>query len=269
MLLPKFCITPMLWPRRECSDSLATSDWHTGRNGPSARPMSRRAPNSADERGGEPGQEGAQGESDHAREQDRLAPAGAVRQRATEEGRQRPGEGERRGHESDLLVGEVQVLGDERHQVAGRVAVEEQDAEGDAEHPDQTLFVAHIVLHDPRLRPGNHSTRARRWRACPRQPPPIALSVEPVAFLAAPAPCGYSRAGARTAESRAHGEAVHGSGGVRPAGRRHHPDGLRGARPACGDRALEPARCGSARGSCSSISPATIRSTGASPRRRK
>ncbi len=47
MLLPKFCMTPMLWPRRAGSDSLATSDWHTGRNGPSASPMSRRAPSSA------------------------------------------------------------------------------------------------------------------------------------------------------------------------------------------------------------------------------
>ena len=47
MLLPKFCITPMLCPRRAGSDSLATSDWHTGRNGPSARPMSSRAANSA------------------------------------------------------------------------------------------------------------------------------------------------------------------------------------------------------------------------------
>ena len=160
MLLPKFCITPMLWPRRECSDSLATSDWHTGRNGPSARPMSRRAPNSATNEAASPDRKEHREKATDACEQDRLAPAGAVRQRTAEEGRQRPGEGERRGHESDLLVGEVQVLGDERHQVAGRVAVEEQEAEGDAEHPDQTLFVAHIVLQDPRL--GQASTLPER-----------------------------------------------------------------------------------------------------------
>jgi hypothetical protein len=43
-----------------------------------------------------------------------------------------------------LLVAESQVLRDERHQEAGGVTVEEQESERDAEHPDETLFVAHI-----------------------------------------------------------------------------------------------------------------------------
>jgi len=46
-LLPKFCITPMLCPRLPGSDSAASSDWHTGMNGPSTRPISSRAANSA------------------------------------------------------------------------------------------------------------------------------------------------------------------------------------------------------------------------------
>src|SRR5438552_5365180 len=68
-----------------------------------------------------------------------------VRQRTAEECRDRPGEGERRGDETHLLVGEAQIPGDEGHQEARRVAIEEQEAEGDAEHPDETLFVAHVV----------------------------------------------------------------------------------------------------------------------------
>jgi len=46
-LLPKFCITPMLCPRLAGSDSAASSDWHTGMNGPSTSPMRSRAANSA------------------------------------------------------------------------------------------------------------------------------------------------------------------------------------------------------------------------------
>src|SRR6202044_3520942 len=43
MLLPKFCITPMLLPRLAAVDSIATSDWAMGSIGPSASPISRRA----------------------------------------------------------------------------------------------------------------------------------------------------------------------------------------------------------------------------------
>ena len=66
--------------------------------------------------------------------------------RTAEECRDSPGEGERRGDETHLLVGEAQIPGDEGHQEAGRVAVEEQEPEGDAEQPDETLFVAHVRL---------------------------------------------------------------------------------------------------------------------------
>src|ERR1700722_20837423 len=43
ILLPKFCITPMLLPRLAAVDSIATSDCAIGSIGPSARPISRRA----------------------------------------------------------------------------------------------------------------------------------------------------------------------------------------------------------------------------------
>ena len=46
-LLPKFCITPMLWPRLAAEDSIATSDCAIGSIGPSAMPISRRVENSA------------------------------------------------------------------------------------------------------------------------------------------------------------------------------------------------------------------------------
>src|SRR5689334_2690388 len=41
-LLPRFCITPALSPRRFSSDSSATSDWEIGSTPPSAVPMSMR-----------------------------------------------------------------------------------------------------------------------------------------------------------------------------------------------------------------------------------
>jgi hypothetical protein len=63
--------------------------------------------------------EAASPERKEHREKATLASRIALRrpvrsERAAQEGRQRPAEGERRGHEPDLLVAEVQVLGDER-----------------------------------------------------------------------------------------------------------------------------------------------------------
>ncbi len=46
MAAPKFCITPMLKPRRFSSDSMATMDWPMAQIGPSARPSSIRAASS-------------------------------------------------------------------------------------------------------------------------------------------------------------------------------------------------------------------------------
>jgi hypothetical protein len=47
--------------------------------------------------------------------------------------------------EADLLVAEAEIPGDEWHEEGGGIAVEEQEPEGEAEHPDETLFVAHVV----------------------------------------------------------------------------------------------------------------------------
>ena len=127
----------------------ATSDWHTGRNGPSARPMSSRAANSAAKEPASPERNEHSEKATTLASRIGFAPAGTVRERTAEERRDRPGEGERRGNQADLLVAEAEVRDDERHHEAGGIAVEEQEPEGDAEYPDQTLFVAHSVLTDP------------------------------------------------------------------------------------------------------------------------
>src|SRR6185437_4258482 len=44
-LLPKFCMTPILWPRLAAVDSMATNDCAIGSIGPSARPISSRVAN--------------------------------------------------------------------------------------------------------------------------------------------------------------------------------------------------------------------------------
>ena len=53
-LLPRFCITPMLKPRRCSSDSSTTSDWAMGRMGPSASPISMREASSTPKEGASP-----------------------------------------------------------------------------------------------------------------------------------------------------------------------------------------------------------------------
>src|SRR4029077_1685024 len=125
---------------------------------------------------GEPRQERAQREGDRTREQDRLAAAGAVRERAAEKRRDRPGEGERGGNETDLLVVEAQVLRDEGHQEARRIAVEEQESEGDAEHPDQTLFVSHETATLPEQPPTALRSTATRDFAVGRVDRPRTVS---------------------------------------------------------------------------------------------
>ncbi len=53
-LLPRFCITPMLKPRRDSEDSSTTRDCATGRMGPSARPISMREASSTPKDGARP-----------------------------------------------------------------------------------------------------------------------------------------------------------------------------------------------------------------------
>ena len=70
-------------------------------------------------------------------DQQQLAVAGGVGQAADAEGGERPGQRQGAGEHADLGVGEAEVGLDERHQEIERVAVEEDDAEVEAEQPDQ------------------------------------------------------------------------------------------------------------------------------------
>jgi hypothetical protein len=72
-----------------------------------------------------------------------LAVPRAIRVRATQKRRDGPGEGQRRSHEPDLLIVEMQVIGNEGHQEIGGVAVQEYKAKGDGQHPNQLGFVFH------------------------------------------------------------------------------------------------------------------------------
>ena len=130
---PKFWATPWAMPRCSGATSVATIAWLIGMTPPSATPISSRAPSSSSEGLGDAGEERAEREGEGGEDQQQLAVAERVGQPAHAEGGERPGQRQGAGEQADLGVGEAEVRLDERHQEIERVAVEEDDAEIEAE----------------------------------------------------------------------------------------------------------------------------------------
>ena len=137
---PKFCMKPIASPRR-CGRNLHHGErladrQHAAFGDAHEQPHAEQR----DERADDARQARAHREHQRGADQDRLARAGAVGEIADHDAGDRPGQRERRSEQPDLRVRQAQVRLHERHQEVERVAIEEQDAEVQAQQPDQQAW---------------------------------------------------------------------------------------------------------------------------------
>ncbi len=165
-LLPRFCMTPALSPRRFSSDSSAMSDCEIGSTPPSAVPMSMRDSSSTTN------DEARPDSAEHSENTTTVISRIDLRLPVLSDRYPMPSadsakrERQRRGEPTYLRIGEVQVLLHEGPEVAHRVPVEEHEAEGQAEHGHEPRFVTPFFFFSRR--------KARLWPPSFRQGlPPI------------------------------------------------------------------------------------------------
>ena len=149
---PKFCVTPIASPRCSGLTSDAIIAWLIGMMPPSAAPIRRRAPSST-------AKEAARPERNEQAEKASVARISRplrlpVRSDTTPmpKAATGPGERQRARQYPDLGVGKTQVGLHERHQEVERVAIEEDDAEIEAQERNQHDLVGRAVAARRRLR---------------------------------------------------------------------------------------------------------------------